>query len=141
MASPLKIDYKACYLGLSRNHVDLHNAISKYAFGNFWVTNEDSEQELRGVRCAFDDEVDSLGRGVLHFLLVDGDHEAPFRLLLSLGVDPDKPAGNAQQLVRPSHYATLYGRPSCARALAPCRPDLTAVHEGGRTPITIPVSN
>ncbi len=136
MASPLAIpgNQRPYVLGRSEYHDTLNEFLSKYAFGKFWVTNEDQEQQLRAVRCAFDDDVNFYTRTVLTELLGDGDHEALFRLLLSLGIDPDMPIRELN--LRPSHYTTCWGRPSCARALAPCRPDLTAVEIDGGTPRT-----
>jgi hypothetical protein len=133
MTSPLKLPDGMTLreLGRAENHATLDAVLSKYAFGTFWVTNEEEEEELRAVRRAFDDGVDSRAWGVLHWLLQDGNHEAQFRLLLSLGIDPDKPTKFAY---RPSHFTTCYGRPSCARALAPCRPNLAAVDGNGKTP-------
>jgi hypothetical protein len=121
---------RAYELGQTQNHATLRQALSKYAFGKFWVTSGDKEQDLRAVRRAFDDEVDTSGRGALHWLVHDGDAVAECRLLLSVGIDPDKP--NAYSEERPSHWTTHYGRPLCAEALAPCRPHLTAVDYFGR---------
>jgi hypothetical protein len=134
--SPLKIPGNVTVreLGVSENHDRLSEVISNYAFGKFWVTNEDEEKKLRAVRCAFDDGVDTDGWGVLHVLLQDGDHETQIRLLLALGIDPDKPTNTKY---RASHHTTFYGRPSCARALAPCRPDVTARDGNGYTPSTM----
>jgi hypothetical protein len=138
MTSPPKLpdDVGVWMVGNSHYHDTLNECLSKYAFGKFWVTNEHEEKEMRAVRCIFDDAVHSSndGGGVLLYLLRDGDHEAQFRLLLSLGMDPDKLREYKQS--RPSHFTTRYARPSCARALAPCRPRVTALDEFGKTPCT-----
>ncbi len=141
MASPLVLpgELRAYELGLRQNHATLNALLSTYAFGKFWVTNEGREKELRGVRCAFDDDVNSYVERVLPALLSDGDHEALFRLLLSLGLDPDKPDKRVENNRRASHLTTYFGRPSCARALAPCRPDVKAIDAVGGTPRTVTV--
>ncbi len=123
---------RAYELGQKQNLVTLLKVLSKYAFGKFWVTNSDEEQELLAVRRAFDDELDTAGRGVLYWMLLDGDAVAQCRLLLSVGIDPDKPMKHLSH--RASHWTTYYGRPSCAEALAPCRPNLAAVDHGGEKP-------
>jgi hypothetical protein len=135
MSSPLNLPdgVKAWQLGRRENHDTLHKVLSKYVFGEFFVTSENKEQELRAVR----DGVDCSGsNALLKNLLQDGDHGAQIRLLLSLGIDPDKPIYS----FRPSHWTVLWGRQSCAKALAPCRPDLKAVNDCGKTPRTTDVS-
>jgi hypothetical protein len=125
MTSPLAIpDYLAPYqLGRWVHHGKLNEVLSKYAFGEFWVTSEDEEQELAAVRQVFDADWHSSRCDVLYALLCDGDHEAQCRLLLSLGFDPNKP--DKHWYCQPYHVTTMKGRPLCARALAPCRPDFT----------------
>jgi hypothetical protein len=120
-------------LGKAENHVTLRNYLHKYPIGKFAVTSSKEELELAVVRRFFDDGVDHGRRGVLHGLLRDGDHEEELRLLLSVGVEPDKPN---KDNFRPSHEAACWGRQACARALAPCRPDLSAVNCAGDTPLT-----
>ncbi len=118
------------------NHVTLHEVLSKYAFGKFWVTNEAMEHELATVRRAFDDAVEIYAVSVLHTLLNEGDHEVQLRLLLSIGIDPDQRDKFFSKL--PSHTATQNGWLSCVRALAPCRPDLMAIDRNrGKRPSTM----
>jgi hypothetical protein len=136
MTTALKLPgkLKAYELGEEKNHATLHKVLSKYSFGKFWVTNKGEEEELAAVRRDFDDGVDSYEAGVLHSVLRSGDHEAQFRLLLSLAIDPDKPKSDTKS--RPSHFTTCMGRPSCAQVLAHCRADLTAADVNGHTPRT-----
>jgi hypothetical protein len=127
-------NFMAYELGQQQNLTPLREVLSKYAFGKFWVTSGAEEQELCAVRRTFDDGVNNFGWGVLHCLVRDGDAVAQCRLLLSVGIDPDKPIKRLNQ--RPSHFASCYGRPLCAEALARCRPNLSAVDREGEKPNT-----
>ena len=109
-------------LGRKPLHGALHEALSKYELRKFWVTDKACEEELGEVRRCFDESKDGEKHNmVVHYLVRDGDHQAQLRLLLSIGVHPD--LGSCWNN-RPSHLTTIYGRPSCARELSPCRPNL-----------------
>ena len=120
----------------------MHEVLSKYVSGAFWVIDKKSEEELSQVRKLFDDEAlnEKQSAGVLHKVLYSGDHDHEFRLLLALGINPDLSTGSSKY--RPSHRTTFWGRSACARALAPCRPDLTAENRNGEVPAKcLPVSS
>ena len=128
-------------LGMKKNHAALHALLANYEYGNFWVTNKASEDELDQVRRVFGaskDDGKEEGK-VLSTLLEDGDHEHEFRLLLSIGIHPDMWADREEY--RLSHDTTNYMRPACAHALAHCRPDLSAANAYEQTPKSISVSS
>jgi hypothetical protein len=140
MVLDLPQNIKPHMLGKKENHALLREVLSKYQLGEFSVTDQESEEELSQVRRCFDDSSgleEKQSAGVLHKLLHSGDHDQEFRLLLSLGVNPDLVSGSSKY--RPSHRTTFWGRPLCALALAGCRPDLSAANHNGYVPKSIPV--
>ena len=111
----------------------LRKIVRLLANDSFAVTNPETQLMLDKTRKLFDESVDDHGQNCfLHLLDSSSDKPRRLELLLSLGVDPDRPDDCG---FRPSHLCASQGLVKSAHVVFMCRPDMAARDGNGHTPL------
>jgi hypothetical protein len=119
---------------MKRNWRKLRSILEPLVNPDFAVTDRKTQRLIDTARQLFDASVDDAGLGAVCHTAWDQERTT-LELLLSIGVDPDVRAASSDKGFLLSHFCGQQGWLETARAIFPCRPDMTARNDNNDTPL------